>query len=77
MAKRAHTQILVNDIAATSSYNYDKEVNSVNVSPTVVLHLNTGDRVRAKNSYVATSDIQGHASIMYSWFSITLLYADE
>ncbi len=68
---------MVNDVTIAYSYNYKEIVSQVNVNPAMVLYLNKGDRVRVKNPYTQSGTIRGDASIMYTWFSMTLLYADD
>ncbi len=49
MNYRAHTEILVNDVAMLTTYNWDQDVGTVNVSPTVVLYLRAGKYKCYKN----------------------------
>ncbi len=77
MNRKAHTGIWVNDVEVLYSYNWDNDVDRVIVNPTAVLHLNQGDRVRVSDGGPWTGDIRGSTSIMYTWFSVTLLYADN
>ncbi len=75
---RAHTNILVNDVRVIQSYNWDQDVGDVDVSPAAVLLLHAGDLVRVSNVPSGwTGNIGGDPTTMYTWFSITLLYAED
>ncbi len=61
-----------------SSYNWDPDVSTVIVNPAAALHLSAGDEVRVANlGGTWTGDIAGSPSTMLSWFSVTLLYAED
>ena len=67
----------MNDVAVMSSFNEDPDVSKVIVNPAAVLHLHAGDLVRVSNYGGTTGDITGSSSTMHSWFSITMLYAED
>ena len=76
--KRAHTDVLVNNVTVLNSYNWDLDVDKVTVSPAVVLRLCAGDLVRVSTDVGTwTGNMAGDPSVMVTWFGITLLYAED
>ncbi len=72
--RKARSYIRINGEEATYTDIYDPDSNSQVASPSIVLHMLTGQEVTVDPNFTGT--IAGNSNRLVTWMSIMMLYPD-
>ena len=73
---QAHQMIRVNDVEEVHDHMADPVEWGAVTEPTVILRLNAGDKLSVIPDFGGNGDVMGSPSLLETWLSVALLYAE-